>query len=388
MQGLLNDKAKLQRQLELAVAEQKSIMEDAAKKLHIVATERATSGTASPCQCSSSTKRKPRVAFLFPGQGAQYAGMGKGLYESIPAFRVHFDECSTVLKDSVLPKIRNMAEFAGLFLGQRDVSKIQEIFAMENDGTSKMSSTERQLSIFAVEYSLAKVLSSSWNVHPDIVGGHSLGEYTAAARCFEEAHRLEPGEPEYLIQAAKMKSRAGQHKETLPLLRKALSMDHLSSELGAHVRAKLAEVEAMLGLTPEAAGTPQTAAACFARLRAAAVVAAVRRAVRERVLAVALALAAREAAGVRRAVGVRVRALAVHVPVDDLALVLVGPLEPRQRLPRGVARRRGGRGGRGALARAAARRPERRLRGFHDTQRHRGKKGLLTRRKGRGPLIA
>ena len=41
---------------------------------------------------------KGKICFLFTGQGSQYPGMAKGLYENSLVFRLHFDECDTVLR--------------------------------------------------------------------------------------------------------------------------------------------------------------------------------------------------------------------------------------------------------------------------------------------------
>jgi acyl transferase domain-containing protein len=92
-----------------------------------------------------------RVAFLFPGQGAQHAGMAAGLYETEPAFRKAFDACGP------LP------------LGAKEGNPLPNLDATEIT----------QPALFAVEYALAK-LWQSWGVQPAAFLGHSLGEYVAA----------------------------------------------------------------------------------------------------------------------------------------------------------------------------------------------------------------
>ena len=103
---------------------------------------------------------RPRVAFLFSGQGAQHAGMGRTLYDAEPAFRDAFDRCD--------------AEFQRI----KGESLCDVVF--DANGAERIDDTTyTQPSLFAFEYALAS-LWLSWGVKPDCVIGHSLGEYVAA----------------------------------------------------------------------------------------------------------------------------------------------------------------------------------------------------------------
>jgi acyl transferase domain-containing protein/SAM-dependent methyltransferase len=103
----------------------------------------------------------PRVAFLFPGQGPQYLGMGRDLYASAPVFRETFDRCCAVL-DTLLPRTL------------RDV-----VFTADAPDSTIDETRYAQPAMFAMEVSLA-ALWRSWGVAPVAVMGHSFGEYAAA----------------------------------------------------------------------------------------------------------------------------------------------------------------------------------------------------------------
>ncbi len=105
--------------------------------------------------------RLPRVAFLFPGQGCQYAGMGRQLYDALPVFRDAMDQCAAIL-ESDLPR-----------------PLLDVIFEAEQEHQDLNETLFSQAAIVATEYALAQQWIA-WGVQPAAVVGHSLGEYTAA----------------------------------------------------------------------------------------------------------------------------------------------------------------------------------------------------------------
>lgn len=104
---------------------------------------------------------RQKTAWLFTGQGAQSAGMGRGLYESEPCFRSIIDRC-----DTALAKVLDDRLIDVLYGGKPDDTRVNE-------------TRYTQPALFAVECALA-ALWQSRGVKPDVLLGHSIGEYAAA----------------------------------------------------------------------------------------------------------------------------------------------------------------------------------------------------------------
>ncbi len=116
------------------------------------------------------------VAFLFPGQGAQYAGMGAELYRVEPEFRKELDRCCEILRPHLGLDVREL-----LF---------PESAKEGGDGSGDTLRETRvtQPALFAVEYSLARLLMR-FGIEPSAMAGHSIGEYVAA--CLASVFSLE-----------------------------------------------------------------------------------------------------------------------------------------------------------------------------------------------------
>ena len=108
---------------------------------------------------------RPKLVFLFPGQGSQHANMARELVDTEPVFREHFERCCSLASAHLGRDLRALILPAA---GDEDVA---------NAALAQTNST--QPALFAVDYALAK-LWESWGVVADTMIGHSVGEYVAA----------------------------------------------------------------------------------------------------------------------------------------------------------------------------------------------------------------
>ena len=126
---------------------------------------------------SMASGRERTVTFMFPGQGAQYVGMARGVYEEEPLFRQLMDECTEHLREPLGLDLRGL------------------LFGDDRSGDVERQLTQTsvaQAAIFVVEYALAR-LWMSWGIKPSAMIGHSIGELVAAclANVFTLEHALQ-----------------------------------------------------------------------------------------------------------------------------------------------------------------------------------------------------
>ncbi len=102
-------------------------------------------------------RRDVPVAFMFPGQGAQFAGMGAGLFKTEPVFRDIVARCAEILRPHLGGDLRE---------AMRDPAQLAQ-------------TRITQPALFVIEYALAQLWMTR-GISPTAMIGHSVGEYVAA----------------------------------------------------------------------------------------------------------------------------------------------------------------------------------------------------------------
>jgi acyl transferase domain-containing protein len=116
----------------------------------------------------------PSVAFLFPGQGAQHADMGRALYEGEAVFRDTVDRCCGLLQPLLDCDLRSLL--------------YPDEAGQEQASRSLAQTRFTQPALFVIEYAMAQWWMAR-GLRPDAMLGHSIGEYVAA--CLAGVFRLE-----------------------------------------------------------------------------------------------------------------------------------------------------------------------------------------------------
>lgn len=122
--------------------------------------ERHLAGASDSQVHSGTAGDPPQLAFLFTGQGSQYVGMGRTLFETQPTFRRVMERCDALLRP------------------HRSKSLLSVMFSESHNGLLDQT-VYTQPALYALEAALCEMWRS-WGVAPSFVLGHSVGEYAAA----------------------------------------------------------------------------------------------------------------------------------------------------------------------------------------------------------------
>jgi acyl transferase domain-containing protein len=113
--------------------------------------------TAGLLKAKVKSRKRPKIAFVFPGEGLEDSTMGRQLYETQPTFRQAIDRCAQILQPHL------------------EIPLLDILYPKSQTSNPKLA----QPALFAIEYALAQ-LWQSWGIQPKSVIGYGVGEYVAA----------------------------------------------------------------------------------------------------------------------------------------------------------------------------------------------------------------
>jgi amino acid adenylation domain-containing protein len=191
----------------------------------------------SSAQLDTKQTGKPRVVFMFPGQGSQHPGMADHLYRHETVFKQAFDTCAAILEPLLELDIRQV-----LFEGNAG----RDAHIAHNIDETWLT----QPILFSIEYALAKLWMSS-GVLPEAMIGHSLGEYVAAtlSGVFKLEHALAlvaaRGKLIWSLDAGSMLAMSLSAQAITPYLSNKLSLAAVNAANAFVLAGPVAEVDAL-----------------------------------------------------------------------------------------------------------------------------------------------
>jgi len=106
------------------------------------------------------------IAFIFPGQGSQYVGMGKDIYKNFNTARHIFEEASDILNF--------------------DMKKL----CFDGPDSEINLTANAQPAILTNSIAILNVIKEEFSISPDYVAGHSLGEYSALVSTHHNLYKV------------------------------------------------------------------------------------------------------------------------------------------------------------------------------------------------------